>query len=250
MEYKITTDIGKKRNKNEDFYYAYANSFHIFIIADGMGGYKGGHIASKVASNTLGEHLKKYCSDRESPREIMDLIYSGFQKANEKVIEIGLENKDIKGLGTTLTLIFMPKNDDKIYCGHIGDSRVYLYNNGNLDQITEDHSYVQELLKAGEITENQVFNHPKKNIVTKALGSCEKIKPDIFNFKNTFDSNSYLLMCTDGLSNALNIDDIKSIIDSSDDLGIICSSLVEKANTISGADNITVILVKGLGRCS
>ena len=235
------TDIGKAREMNQDFYYVSEerNGMRLCILADGMGGYKGGEIASSLATASARQYIESNFSNIETTTEnIQKLIKDAMEYANRIVYEKSKENEELEQMGTTLEICIMYGN--KVYMGHIGDSRIYRIRKNIIRRITTDHSYVETLVKDGTITREEAFYHPRKNMLMKALGCAGSIEPDIT--AKGFLPGDIILMCSDGLTNMLHEDEIYNIIN--DNLEDACNRLVEKANALGGYDNISVIIVK------
>ena len=205
------TDIGKARETNQDYYTIPENEdkLKICILADGMGGYKGGEIASKLAVETAKGYIESNFDKIEHNREeILKLINGAMQYANMVVYDKSKESEDLKSMGTTLDICFIYNN--KIYIGHIGDSRVYRIRKGVMRKLTKDHSYVQKLVEDGKITRQEAKNHPKKNMLMKALGCTPFIEPDIR--ARNFEKDDILMMCSDGLTNMIEENEILKIV--------------------------------------
>lgn len=242
MEVGVKTDIGKIREINQDAYYISRYKEHpLFIIADGMGGHKAGEIASKMAveiiSSILEKNYNNFCLDDDS---IKKNIISSIIKANEKIYNKSLEDEEFSGMGTTVTLAY--KNNKKIFIGHVGDSRAYLFRKGNLSQITTDHSLVEELIRNGSISKEEAKNHPQRNIITRAVGTSKEIEADLIVEEKLKDD--ILLLCTDGLTNMLMEDEIKEYLLINEDMQKLCENLVMLSNEKGGFDNITVLAIK------
>lgn len=234
------TDIGKVRDINQDYYYISSpeDMVQLCILADGMGGYKGGEIASRLAT----EATKKYILDNfdkieKQKNEILELLNNAIQYANMVVYEKSKEEKDLEGMGTTLE-VFLIYNS-KAYTGHIGDSRVYRIRKGVMRKLTKDHSYVQQLIEDGKITREEANTHPKKNMLTKALGCTAYIEPDLR--ARNFEPGDIFMMCSDGLTNMVTEAQIFDIVTDRPDKAP--TSLIEKANEAGGYDNITVVII-------
>ena len=164
------TDVGKAREINEDFYYISKpeDRIQVYIIADGMGGYNGGEVASRLATTTALSYIQSnFETISKEKEEILNLVKSAMEYANMVVYEKSKKEKELEGMGTTLEVCLIYNN--KIYIGHVGDSRVYRIRKEFIRKLTNDHSYVQKLVKDGTITEEEAINHPKKNMLTKAL---------------------------------------------------------------------------------
>ncbi|KAB3535229.1 Stp1/IreP family PP2C-type Ser/Thr phosphatase [Alkaliphilus pronyensis] len=240
MNYGVITDIGKVRDINEDNYCIIDEKIKLFMVADGMGGHNGGEVASQIAIDTIKEHILKYLEDENEDESIKGIMFEAFNRANKEIYKRGMEDTECDGMGTTATLALYANN--KMYLGHIGDSRGYLIRGGAIGQITQDHSLVAELLRKGSISEREAMKHPQKNIITKALGTNEEAKADIF--KLDFNNGDVLVLCTDGLSNFVDKYEIEKTVLENDDCQKSCLQLVELANQRGGYDNITIIIIK------
>lgn len=242
MQIGIKTDVGQSRENNQDSYYISSTADQpLFIIADGMGGHKAGEIASKMAIETVSNSLKKDLIDLElDDEEIKNKIENSIHQANEDIFKKSQEFEKFSGMGTTVTLAFI--KDGKIFVGHAGDSRAYIYKDSNLSQITEDHTLVAELVKNGSINKEEARNHPQRNFITRAVGSSEEIKVDLV--VEYGGKEDILLLCTDGLTTMLTDDEIKECLYKYDNVQIACEELVKYANNKGGFDNITILAVK------
>ena len=237
------SDIGLSRKENQDKIYLFDDDKNIkyFIVADGMGGVNGGEIASTAAIETIKSYIDENIYNIEPEKEqIEDLIRQAIIKANKFIYQKSIREKEYKGMGTTVVLAIIYRN--RVYIGHVGDSRIYRIRNNIIRQLTKDHSYVQALLDEGTITRKEALNHPQRNILLKVVG-CEKdIEPDII--VKGFVKNDILLMCTDGLTNMIPSKEIYEIVlEGKDDLKNTCNKLVNIANENGGYDNISVILI-------
>ena len=235
------TDVGKLREINEDFYYIpnEEDEVQVFILADGMGGYNGGEVASRLATTTALSYIKSNFENTPKEKEdILNLIKSAMEYANMIVYEKSNEEKELEGMGTTLEVCLIHNN--KAYIGHIGDSRIYRIRKEFIRKLTHDHSYVQNLVKDGTITEEEARNHPKKNMLMKALGCTAFVEPDVT--AKGFIKDDIILMCSDGLSNMLKDEEIYEIIREEGENA--AEKLVEKANEKGGYDNITAIVIR------
>lgn len=241
MRVYAKTDIGKARQMNQDFYYISQKNENmcLCILADGMGGYNGGEIASSLATNSAKEYIEENFDKIEhTEKEIMNLIKYAMEYANKAVLEKSKENEELEQMGTTLEICII--YNAKAYIGHIGDSRIYRIRKNIIRRITTDHSYVEKLVKDGTITREEAFYHPKKNMLMKALGCNEFIEPDIM--VKEFLENDIMLMCSDGLTNMLAEEAIYNIVQ--EETETACEKLVKRANENGGYDNISVILIK------
>ncbi len=194
------SDIGKVRENNQDSYYCAKeeDSLNLYIVADGMGGYNGGEVASSLAVAAVKGYFENNFASSQNDREsILALIRSAIEYANMVVIEKAKSEKELEGMGTTLDLCFIYNN--KLYIGHVGDSRIYRIRKEFIRKLTKDHSYVQQLVEDGKITKEEAVHHPKKNMITKALGVSSIVEPDVY--VKGYLKDDVIVMCTDGLSN-------------------------------------------------
>lgn len=239
MKYYGISDKGKVREQNQDSMYISANQeYNLYIIADGMGGAKAGDIASIRAI----EYVKEYIVDnytQESDIKIKEIIRDSLIYANDMVYQMSKNDKNYEGMGTTIIVALICNN--KMYIGHIGDSRLYRIRKGLIRKITKDHSYVQKLIDDKTITKKQAREHPKRNMLLKALGCEPAVEPDIMMKKIQLDD--YILLCTDGLTNLVKDKEILLVIEKIKDCKLVCEKLVDIANARGGYDNISVILL-------
>lgn len=234
------SDVGKVREMNQDFYYISKpeDKLQLFIVADGMGGYKGGEIASRLAVETSKSYIINNFDSIEHDREsILKLVKSAIEYANLVVYEKSKESKELENMGTTIDICLILSN--KVYIGHVGDSRVYRKRRDFFRKLTIDHSYVQKLVSDGTITKEEAYNHPKKNMLIKALGCSSFVEPDVM--VKGFLKDDVLLMCSDGLTNMLKDEKIVEIINENPEKA--CNTLVDKANEQGGYDNITAVII-------
>lgn len=235
------SDVGKIRENNQDAFYASQDgAFPLYMVADGMGGHKAGEVASTMARNIIENNFSEAKDELLNVDMIIHLIKSSIEEANIKIYLKSLEDEKYKGMGTTITLAYIFK--DKICIGHVGDSRAYLISKGDIFQITEDHSFVNELLKTGSITKEEAKTHPKRNMITRAVGSSSIIEMDLI--IKEYDKSDILLLCSDGLSNMLKEFEIKDVFIGENDIQKACETLVAMANNKGGFDNITIVAIK------
>ena len=231
------TDIGRTRMVNQDYVFSclepIGNLPNLFIVADGMGGHQAGDFASSYSVKKFLESVS--LSLQKNPHKIFQ---DAIRYANKELIEKSRSNPELKGMGTTMVVLTIV--GDKAYVANVGDSRLYLMRD-ELTQITIDHSLVQEMIRLGELTKETARNHPDKNIITRAVGAGKEIKADFFEF--TLTKNSILLMCSDGLSNMVDDEQIASLLKSAKTPEKIGKKLVETANRNGGKDNIAVIVI-------
>ena len=234
------SDIGKVRDMNQDSFYISSpqDEVQLFIVADGMGGYKGGEVASKLAVETSKNYIINNFNSIEHDREnILNLIKSAIEYANLVVYEKSKEVPELENMGTTIDICLILQN--KVYIGHVGDSRVYRKRKEFFRRLTTDHSYVQKLVSDGTITKEEAYNHPKKNMLIKALGCSSFVEPDVM--VKGFLKDDVLLMCSDGLTNMIRDEEIVKIIN--ENPMEACNKLVDKANENGGLDNITAVII-------
>lgn len=244
MRILAKSDIGKAREMNQDSYYVSdleKDELKLYILADGMGGYKGGEIASSLAvastRNYIVNNFKNTKKDRES---ILILIRDAVEYANKVVYEKANEDEELHDMGTTLDVCLIYNN--KVFIGHVGDSRVYRIRKNIMRKLTTDHSYVEKLLKEGTITKEEAYNHPKKNMLMKALGCSLFVEPDVI--CKGFLKDDILLMCSDGLTNMLRDNEIYNLLLNNPDKPE--EALINNANDLGGYDNITAIIVDNI----
>lgn len=234
------SDIGRIREMNQDNYYVSDpnDEIKMFIVADGMGGYKGGEIASALAIESAKSYITNNFEETNREKEkILDLIKNAIEYANMVVYERSKEVEELNGMGTTMDVVIIQSG--RLYIGHVGDSRVYRLRKDFFRKLTTDHSYVEQLLRQGNITKEEAYNHPKKNMLTKALGCTAFVEPDVM--VKGFQKDDILLMCTDGLTNMVREDKICEIIKENPESA--CDVLVNKANENGGQDNITAVII-------
>ena len=238
------SDKGNVRETNEDYFYI-SNSLdqiQLFLLADGMGGYNGGEIASQLAIQTAKNYIENNFKDIEKDRDsIIQLLGSSMEYANMVVYEKAKENPELQGMGTTLEICLIYNN--KAYIGHVGDSRIYRVRKQFIRKLTQDHSYVQKLVKEGTITKEQAEHHPQKNMLMKALGCNAFVEPDVM--VKGFLKDDILIMCSDGLTNMIDQETIYQMA-SKKNIEQASKDLVQRANDNGGYDNITVVIIKNI----
>lgn len=232
------TNVGKHRKNNEDSYYVDENK-KFFILADGMGGHLAGETASGLATQILSKNLSRL-GENPKDSEIIEEIKKSIKNANEEIFNESKDIEQYRGMGTTLTLAYI--NNDELFFANIGDSRIYKINKAykKIEQLTRDDSYVNYLMEIGEITEEEAKVHPKKNVLTKALGTNEKIDFEISKIK--LEKSDIILLCSDGLTNMVSNDDILNLIIKNESTKIH-EILIDEALKNGGIDNVTLILV-------
>lgn len=233
LKYWAKSDIGKKRAHNEDTFYA-NDETKLFMVADGMGGHKGGDKASKLAVKSA---VESFLAD--GIKDIKNALKKAFIHSATEVFNAGNTFLSLKGMGTTLSAIAIDGNIAHI--AHIGDSRIYCIRNEEIFLITNDHSLVNEQVEAGIISEEEARVSHLRNIITKAIGHKEIVNPDFSSFN--IKKNDIILLCTDGLNNMLSDKEILDIINKNPCSKVV-DLLIKEANLRGGLDNITAVLVK------
>lgn len=240
MKFSTVSNIGKVRSKNQDYYgNTKASDNDFFIVADGMGGYKGGEIASKLATKYFVDFIEN--NNIEDYNSIVDFQETAIKFANQKVYEFALSNKEYSNMGTTVVCICLDHKNQSYHVTHIGDSRAYIYTEGNLQQITRDHSLVNDLVDSGSITQSEAKNFVNKSTITRAVGVSENLKPDSRSFD--MHNGDIVLLVTDGLTNEVTDEEIQSIVAQNDNADEISTNLVDLAIKKGGHDNITVTTI-------
>lgn len=231
------TDIGQRREMNQDYVYTsekpVGNLPNLFIVADGMGGHNAGDYASKYTVETIIDVASK--SELTEPIAILD---EAIQTANRMLIDRANENPQMKGMGTTVVALTIL--DSHLVIANVGDSRLYVVNQ-EIQQITRDHSLVEEMVRLGELDKEIAREHPDKNIITRAIGAIAEVDIDFFEID--VEQGDCILMCSDGLTNMIEDEDIRAIIMSQRDVAEQAEKLVDTANRNGGRDNITVIVI-------
>lgn len=242
MKFYAITDIGRKRELNEDYIYTSGQPIgalpNLFIVADGMGGHKAGDYASMHTVDRFVEVIRELGEEHG----VQDAINEAVTAANAYIYQRSRENSNLSGMGTTLVLASCIGNEAIV--ANIGDSRLYLVNDA-MTQITRDHSLVEEMVTLGGIDREMARNHPDKNIITRAVGVKEKVAADFFEVDLT--KGDMLLLCSDGLTNMLRDEEIYQIIQNNKELEQAAKALVDAANENGGRDNIAVVLVEPFG---
>ena len=242
------TDVGRKRSHNEDNLAIMAD-LGLYIVADGMGGHASGEVASKMAIDTLQEFFAAtaddpertwpYKMDRSKGYEENRLI-TGVKLCNLRIFEQARANPKQRGMGTTLVVLFAV--EDGVYVGHVGDSRVYRVRDHKIEQLTEDHSLLNDYKKMKRLTEEEIANFPHKNVIVRALGMKETVKVD-----TRFEAprpNDVMLLCSDGLTGPVTDEQALEIIDKNPDLTEATAKLIDAANRSGGPDNITCVMAR------
>jgi protein phosphatase len=244
LRYAAATHTGLIREINEDFHTVVKQEEgsglpHVFIIADGMGGHNSGEVASRLAVEYAEKLLARYDEEALKLKGIPGMVREIIEYANAKVYEKAYTDIEYVGMGTTITMSALA--GQQVVTGHVGDSRLYLVSGGSIRRVTVDHSLIEELIRNGSITRAEASNHPNRNILTKALGCEREIQADIY--ETSVKAGDIMLLCTDGLTNMVDDEEMLSILMDEKDPETACKSLVGKAIEHGGTDNITVIVV-------
>ena len=229
-ETALRTDTGRQRRDNEDNAFARAP---VFVVADGMGGAQAGEVASKIATETF----EKGLSDSGSPEE---RLAERVREANHQIHELSRTDRERAGMGTTLTAAYV--DDASVAIAHVGDSRAYLFRDGTLERLTQDHSLVEELVRQGKLTPEQAAGHPQRSIITRALGPEANVEVDTWTYP--VRAGDILLLCSDGLTTMISETRVAEILGEAGSLDGTAEALIDAANEAGGRDNITVVLLR------
>lgn len=243
LEFASLSDRGRIRLNNEDACghivpgtpEELAETGAIFVVADGMGGHRGGEIASRIAVRTI---LAFYAADGEQERS--HALAFAFREANKTIIQESVADSALFGMGTTCTALAL--HDGHAYFAHVGDSRAYLLRDGTVTQITHDHSIVGEMVRSGILTDEDARHHPRRNVITRSLGAQEDTAADIPAVPMEIRAGDVFMLCSDGLTTYLSDADIAAVL-SAHPPEAACKKMVEMANDAGGRDNITVQVV-------
>jgi protein phosphatase len=239
------TDVGKKREKNEDSLLVNAD-LGLFMVADGMGGHLGGEFESRIAVKTVEETLRQLLQDPEATiatdtvfdrTDPGELLKYALRAASRRIYEEACRNTNLRGMGTTAVVLFI--QDGKGFIAHVGDSRAYLVKNGEIRQLTADHSLVAEQLRAGFITEEELKHHKFKNIITRSVGFQNEVEIDLL--IRDLEPGDRFLLCSDGLTNLVEEPDLHKIVLKNQPKEA-CKKLIDLANKRGGDDNVTVVI--------
>jgi protein phosphatase len=248
IRYAAKTDVGQKRNHNED-YFSLIEDEQLFIVADGMGGHASGEVASKMAAETVGEFYQRtkdeeatwpYKVDR-SLSYIENRLVCGIKLANYRIFEAASRDIRYKGMGTTIVSALIKA--DKIYLAHVGDSRCYRIRDGKIQQLTRDHSLLEDYKEAKpDMTDEEQRNFPHKNVITRALGMRDTVQVDVK--PHQIMDGDFYVMCSDGLSGMVEDEQIREIVAKGKSLERVVEELVDQANRAGGTDNITTLVLQ------
>lgn len=257
IKYAYLTDLGKRRKLNEDAVFCLTSGIRyqdivqdmgLFILADGMGGHNAGEVASEWASKIAGLEVLKSTmldeqetTDKEITRKrsiIGNIMVEAIRKANTFILDLSRKSPGTKDMGTTLVSAFA--SGENLFVANVGDSRCYLISDEGIEQITKDHSYVQELVEIGMVTQKEARHHPRRNEITRCVGYFDNINVDIF--QRILYKGNKVLLCSDGLHGVLEDEEIWRIARENSNLWESCQKLIEAANNGGGPDNISAIL--------
>lgn len=239
VKFGFKSDRGKVRDNNQDSYFVMPEE-GIFLVADGVGGHTHGELASRTAMTDIAAFVRDNPIPAGADTDLIKQYFCNLtQLVNEHIYSIAGEQAP-RGMATTLIILYIEKNMAHVL--NVGDSRVYLIRDGVMNQITEDHTFVNTLVKRGIISEAEAKTHPDRNMITKAIGADRTIEPDFYTF--SIKENDVVLMCTDGLYNEVSSETIVKMASEENDMRKLCSDLVDRANSHGGGDNITVVSVK------
>jgi serine/threonine protein phosphatase PrpC len=245
MLYAARSHIGLVRQVNQDSYSVHMefSPWQLLVVADGMGGASAGEVASRMAADTVSEVVQSSASHySDNPAE---LLLHAVHAANQKIWQTANDVDEYVGMGTTLVAALY--NREQVVFVHVGDSRGYLFQHNELKQITKDHSLVAELVRRGQLTEEEAQNHPQRNIVTRSLGTAEHSEPDVNVI--SWSPGDVLLLCTDGLSNVVSAAELTEMVaqvahaNTDSDVEVVADQLIRLALERGGPDNITLVLV-------
>lgn len=242
LKYSAATHIGLVRGNNEDCYAILDHEGSwpfLFALSDGMGGHRRGELASRIAVDYVSERFVIDLLEEKTTDQQEKLLTDIMQKANVKVYLGSFESEDNKGMGTTLTMALF--YEEHVWLSHIGDCRMYLYRSGELTQLTIDHTLVQEMVDAGTLSPNETSRHPKRNVLTQALGVPEYLKPDVIRID--LDRNDRLLLCSDGLYGLVEAEEIRNVMKKHKDPDSVVARLIQLALDHGGEDNVTVLAI-------
>jgi PPM family protein phosphatase len=227
-EEAVRTDTGRQRNANEDSYFTKAP---LFVVADGMGGAQAGEVASKAAAESFAQGLPSAVP--------LKALESTIEEANRTIHELARKDPGLAGMGTTTTAAIVDLEAEEVAIGHVGDSRAYRLRNGRLEQLTRDHSLVEEMRRKGQLTDAQAEDHPQRSIITRALGPEPEVQVDLQTVPA--QAGDVFVICSDGLTTMLDDERIGRILTRATSLNAAVRALVDEANRAGGRDNITVV---------
>ena len=246
------TNIGRRRESNQDSYRVVPDK-SLFIVADGMGGHRGGDIASQMATHSMVSYFEQVPAEDDCRKTLpvgydpelsphQNQLVSAIKYANQQIFTTSMRYMEVEGMGTTVVCAFYDFAEQEMHIAHVGDSRAYLLRDGELKLLTMDHSLINDrLMVMPDLDAAQLQGLPS-NVITRALGIQDQVVVDVQ--KQDIQSGDRLILCTDGLNGMVADNDIKQIAQSSDDVEQIANRLVDKANQLGGEDNVTVVAVQ------
>lgn len=252
IEVSGQTHVGMKRNHNEDNLLLLPEE-RLFVVADGMGGHSSGEVASQIAVEEMGEFFRMTGQDHEAtwPYKMdksrnydENRLAVGIKLANSRIFQKAGTERKYEGMGTTIVSVFFA-NDDEVVVGHVGDSRVYYFRDGTLKQITEDHSLLNDYLKAKKLTPEEIEAFPHKNVIVRALGMKDNVLVDVNRVQPK--PGDIFLLCSDGLSGMVNDAQMQELLRGQSDLEKAAAMLIDAANANGGNDNVTCVLARYVG---
>jgi protein phosphatase len=239
-----STHVGRVRSSNEDHYGVF-DDLLLYVVADGMGGHAAGEVASLMAVQSVRDAFMEAAADSTLPSgrdyDPSRRLVWAIEQANQRIYTAGLENQDLAGMGTTVAALWV--HHDAAYIAHVGDSRVYRSRGATVDQVTADHSLINDYLSRGIMTPDEAAAHPMKHVLIRALGTAPAVSVDVRRI--ALESGDLFLLCSDGLSNVVPVGELAAILSKpeSADLSAQCQRLIDAANRNGGLDNITAVLV-------
>ena len=235
------TDTGRIRESNQDSFICgrLTENTLFCVVCDGMGGANGGNVASSMAVKIISDRIIDVYREELADNSLKNMLESAIAAANINIYDTSMTDENLHGMGTTAVAAVVV--DRKLHIVHVGDSRAYLVGQGEIKQITRDHSVVQAMVEKGQLTQNEARNHPRKHFITRALGVEDSVDCDYNRF--IIDDKQNLLICTDGLTNLLEIDIIEKAVNEQEDKADVPQRLIHLANMAGGSDNITVVIV-------
>lgn len=242
MNFTVESDIGLKRTINEDraAFFLRPDRFKLAILADGMGGHNAGDVASEMTITGMQQLFELVDGSQLTTKQAqLEWLRDAVSHINQQIYQYSLMHENCQGMGTTMIAVLI--DQQQCIISHVGDSRVYHFTNESVELVTSDHSYVNILLENGEISEEEAKNHPKRNIILKALGTEVSIEPDFYEI--TLTDDTHLLICSDGLSNKLTTEEMMQVVEMDISIQEKGRKLVQFANDRGGEDNISLILM-------
>lgn len=239
MKAYAVTDIGLVRQNNQDYAFSQVqpigNLPNLFIVADGMGGHRAGDLASRIAVETIVDYVR-----RENGQNTIQIMSGAIKEANDVVLSMAKQSEEYAGMGTTVVMATII--DRLLYIANVGDSRLYVISTKDIEQVTRDHSLVEEMIICGELDRNEARTHKKKNIITRAVGGMDALMADFFDVR--LEQGDKVLLCTDGLTNMMDDEMIRQIVEKEKDVEAAAKKLVDEAKLQGGNDNIGVVLIE------